>query len=76
MSQPRFELTDARDALTQSRVLVHTFSADEIDKVINAGLEVSNKSYNAGEAACGIGVQTKDLQDRCFYSSSGADLLK
>jgi hypothetical protein len=51
VSKPRFELNDAKDALTQSRVLVHTFSTAELDKVINPGLEVSNKSYNAGEAA-------------------------
>jgi hypothetical protein len=51
VSKPRFELNDAKDALTQSRVLVHTFSTAELDKVITPGLEVSNKSYNAGEAA-------------------------
>ena len=68
VSKPRFELTDARDALTQSRVLVHTFSTDEIDKVINAGLEVSNKSYGAGEAALAeLGFRRKGLAGSLFF---------
>jgi predicted CXXCH cytochrome family protein len=68
VSKPRFELADARDALTQSRVLVHTFSTDEIDKVINAGLAVSDKSYNAGGAALAeLGFRRKGLAGSLFF---------
>lgn len=51
VSKPLFELNEAKDVLTQGRVLVHTFSPDELDKIIAPGLEVSNKSYDAGGAA-------------------------
>lgn len=51
VSKPRFELNEAKDTLTQGRVLVHTFSPDELDKVLAPGIEVSNKSYAAGGAA-------------------------
>ena len=51
VSKPRFELNEAKDTLTQGRVLVHTFSPDELDKIITPGIEVSNKSYAAGGAA-------------------------
>ena len=51
VSKPRFELNEAKDTLTQGRVLVHTFSPDELDKIIAPGIEVSNKSYAAGGAA-------------------------
>jgi len=68
VSKPRFELNDAKDALTQSRVLVHTFSTAEIEKVINAGLEVSNKSYNAGGAALAeLGFRRKGLAGSLFF---------
>ena len=68
VSKPRFELADAKDALTQSRVLVHTFSTDEIDKVINAGLEVSDRSYKAGGAALAeLGFRRKGLAGSLFF---------
>jgi predicted CXXCH cytochrome family protein len=51
VSKPRFELNEAKDVLTQGRVLVHTFSPDELDKIVAPGLEVADKSYSAGGAA-------------------------
>lgn len=51
VSKPRFELNEAKDVLTQGRVLVHTFSPDELEKIVAPGLEVANKSYSAGGAA-------------------------
>jgi len=51
VSKAKFELNEAKDALTQARVTVHTFSIDELDKVINPGLDISNRDYNAGGAA-------------------------
>ncbi|HEY7547281.1 MAG TPA: cytochrome c3 family protein [Blastocatellia bacterium] len=51
VSRPKFELNEARDALTHARVLIHSFSLDEVDKVIKPGLEVAAKGHSAGEAA-------------------------
>jgi predicted CXXCH cytochrome family protein len=51
VSRPKFELRDASDGLTQARVLVHTASADELEKALTPAMEVAAKSYTAGEAA-------------------------
>jgi predicted CXXCH cytochrome family protein len=48
VSKPKFELKGATDALTHARVLIHSSSASEVDKVISPGLEVSKKDYQAG----------------------------
>ncbi|MGH9873875.1 MAG: cytochrome c3 family protein [Pyrinomonadaceae bacterium] len=51
VSKPKFELKVAVDALTHARVLIHSSSTSEVDKVIGPGLEVSAKGYQAGTAA-------------------------
>jgi len=51
VSKPRFDLNEAKDVLTQGRVLVHSFSPEELDKIIAPGLAVASKSYDAGGAA-------------------------
>ena len=51
VSKPKFELKGANDALTHARVLIHTSSLAEIDKVVAPGLEVANKGYQAGLGA-------------------------
>ena len=51
VSKPKFELKEANDALTQSRVLVHSPSPDEVQKDVDAGMVVADKSYTAGESA-------------------------
>jgi predicted CXXCH cytochrome family protein len=51
VSRPKFELKNATDALTHARVLIHSSSADEVEKVIGPGLQVSAKGYEAGVAA-------------------------
>jgi hypothetical protein len=51
VSRPKFELREAVDALTHTRVLIHTSSPAEVDKVAGPGLEVSKKGYQAGIAA-------------------------
>lgn len=48
VSKPKFELKGATDALTHARVLIHSSSASEVDKVIGPGLEVSKRDYQAG----------------------------
>ncbi|MDQ3819487.1 MAG: cytochrome c3 family protein [Acidobacteriota bacterium] len=51
VSRPKFEMREAVDALTHARVLIHTSSPEEVDKVIGPGLEVSKKGYVAGVMA-------------------------
>src|SRR5439155_20487630 len=51
VSKPKFELREAVDAVTHARVLIHSSSPGEVDKVIGPGLEVSKKGYAAGVAA-------------------------
>jgi len=51
VSRPKFELSDATNSLTNARVLVHSFSVDEVEKVIKPGLETADRSEKAGNAA-------------------------
>lgn len=51
VSKPKFELKGATDALTHARVLIHSSSTAEVDKVVGPGLEAANKGYQAGESA-------------------------
>ena len=51
VSKPKFDLKGATDALTHARVLIHSSSAAEVDKVIGPGLDVAGKGYQAGLAA-------------------------
>jgi predicted CXXCH cytochrome family protein len=51
VSKPKFELKGATDALTHARVLIHSSSTGEVEKVVAPGLEVSNKGYQAGLGA-------------------------
>ena len=48
VSKPKFDLKGATDALTHARVLIHSSSSDEVDKVVAPGLDVANKGYQAG----------------------------
>jgi predicted CXXCH cytochrome family protein len=51
VSRPKFDLRDASDGLTQARVLIHTGSADELEKALGPAKDVADKSYAAGESA-------------------------
>ena len=51
VSKPRFELKGATDALTHVRVLIHSSSAGEVEKVAVPGLQVATRGYEAGVAA-------------------------
>ena len=51
VSKPKFELKGATDALTHARVLIHSSSTTEVDKVIEPGMDVANKGYQAGVGA-------------------------
>lgn len=51
VSKPKFELKGATDALTHARVIIHSSSMTEVDKVVAPGLEVSAKGYQSGLSA-------------------------
>ena len=51
VSRPKFEMKEATDALTHARVLIHSSSTAEVDKVVAPGLAAAAKGYQAGLAA-------------------------
>jgi len=51
VSRPKFELKGATDALTHARVLIHSSSTDEVEKVIGPGMQASAQGYQAGMRA-------------------------
>jgi predicted CXXCH cytochrome family protein len=51
VSRPKFEMKEATDALTHARVLIHSSSSAEVDKVVAPGLAASAKGYQAGLGA-------------------------
>lgn len=48
VSRPKFEMKEAADALTHARVLIHTSSTAEVQKVTAPGLAAAVKGYQAG----------------------------
>ncbi len=68
VSRPKFELSEAKDSMTNARVLIHTFSVGEVEKVINPGLEIARKSQKAGERALSeLGFRRKGLAVSLFF---------
>jgi predicted CXXCH cytochrome family protein len=68
VSRPKFDLREATDALTHSRVLIHTSSPNEVDKVALPGLEVTNKTYQAGIGALAeLSFRRKGLVVSLFF---------
>jgi len=68
VSRAKFELSEAKDSLTNAQVLVHSFSVDEVEKAIQPGLEVSDKSAKAGEAALAdLSFRRKGLGISLFF---------
>jgi len=62
VSKPKFDLKGATDALTHARVLIHSSSTSEVDKVIAPGLEVAGKGYQAGlDALAELSFRRKGL---------------
>ena len=51
VSRPKFDLREAIDGVTHARVLIHTSSTAEVDKVIAPAVGVAAKTYQAGVAA-------------------------
>jgi predicted CXXCH cytochrome family protein len=68
VSRPKFELSGAKDSLTQSRVLVHAFAPDEIAKAVEPGLELAAKDHKAGDdALTEWGFRRKGLGVSLFF---------
>jgi predicted CXXCH cytochrome family protein len=68
VSRPKFELSEAKDSLTNARVLIHSFSIGEVEKVVKPGLGVALKSYQAGENAIAeLGFRRKGLAVSLFF---------
>ena len=62
VSKPKFELKGATDALTHARVLIHSSSTAEVDKVVGPGLDVASKGYQAGlDALAELSFRRKGL---------------
>jgi hypothetical protein len=51
VSRPKFDLREAIDGVTHARVLIHTSSTAEVDKVVAPAVGVAAKTYQAGVAA-------------------------
>jgi predicted CXXCH cytochrome family protein len=51
VSRPKFDMKEATDALTHARVLIHSSSTAEVDKIVAPGLAASAKGYQAGLGA-------------------------
>jgi predicted CXXCH cytochrome family protein len=62
VSRPKFEMKEATDALTHVRVLIHSSSTAEVDKVTAPGLAASARGYQAGlDALAERSVRRKGL---------------
>ncbi len=51
VSEAKFELNDADDALIKSRTMVHSLSVDRITEVTSGGLNLADSALKAGRAA-------------------------
>ena len=68
VSRPKFELRDAIDGVTHARVLIHTSSTLEVDKVIGPASSVAEKTYQAGEEALAeLNFRRKGLVVSLFF---------
>jgi hypothetical protein len=61
-------LREAIDGVTHARVLIHTSSAPEVDKVIAPAVAVTTKTYQAGEDALAeLNYRRKGLVVSMFF---------
>jgi hypothetical protein len=62
VSRPKFELREAIDGVTHARVLIHTSSTAEVDKVVAPAVSVADKTYQAGvDALAELKIRRKGL---------------
>jgi predicted CXXCH cytochrome family protein len=48
VSRVKFELNEARNHLIDARVVVHSFSADELDAVVKPGMDIAGRAHEQG----------------------------
>jgi hypothetical protein len=51
VSQPKLELTQAKDALIKARVTIHSLNEAKVETDVKPGLETAAKEYDAGKKA-------------------------
>jgi predicted CXXCH cytochrome family protein len=71
VSEPEFRLAEARDHLTQARVIIHGFEAGKVLEVLGAGEVVAVAARGDGEMA----LKEIDYRRRGLYFSLGAIAL-
>ena len=68
VSRPKFDLREAIDGVTHARVLIHTSSPTEVDKVIAPAVAVTTKTYQAGvDALAELNYRRKGLVVSLFF---------
>ena len=68
VSKAKFELREAKDSLTNARVMIHSFSTGEVEKVTKPGLTIAQKCYQAGQNALAeLGFRRKGLAVSLFF---------
>ena len=68
VSRPKFDLREAIDGVTHARVLIHTSSTEEVDKVVAPAVAVTTKTYQAGEDALAeLNYRRKGLVVSLFF---------
>lgn len=68
VSRPKFDLREAIDAVTHARVLIHTSSTEEVDKVITPAVGVTESTYQAGkDALAELNFRRKGLVVSLFF---------
>ena len=56
----KMALTDARDDLIKARVAIHSVKPESVDQDIQAGLKVTDKTYQEGQAALAESVYRRE----------------
>jgi predicted CXXCH cytochrome family protein len=68
VSKPKFDLREAIDGVTHARVLIHTSSPAEVDKVVAPATDVTNKTFQAGvNALAELNYRRKGLVVSLFF---------
>lgn len=68
VSRPEFELREAVDGVTHARVLIHTSSTAEVNKVVAPAISVAAKAYQAGkDALAELNFRRKGLVVSLFF---------
>jgi len=68
VSRPKFELREAIDGVTHARVLIHSSSTAEVDKVVAPAVGITGKTYQAGiDALAELNVRRKGLVVSLFF---------